>query len=74
MNLLECIIAFCFVMVIVRSLIAIVKVSFNSGEGNASDFLWAMVAPGLLIVIIAVLVFARLIDALTSIQVVDLGV
>lgn len=74
MNLLQCIIAFCLVMAIVRSLIATVQITVNRGKGTISEFLWAMVAPGLLIVVIAVLVFARLIDALTSIQVVDLGV
>ena len=74
MNLLQCIIAFCLVMAIVRSLIATVQITVNRGEGTMSEFLWAMVAPGLLIVVIAVLAFARFIDVLTSIQVVDLGV
>lgn len=74
MNLLQCIIVFCLVMSIVRSLIATVHITVNRGKGTISEFLWAMVAPGLLIVVIAVLALARLIDALTSIQVVDLGV
>ena len=73
MNLLQCIIAFCLVMAIVRSLIATVQITLNRGKGTISEFLWAMIAPGFLIMVVIGLALVRIIDVLMSIQVVDWG-